>query len=145
MTRAADRVQPSRRRRRETAREAIGGYGTALELVDLAPEPSSADDIVAANVFHRAVVIGSTHHTWPPEGAEASLTSGGRVRARAACTADLAEIVCDVATLLGAVGERLLAGDRLITGSVVQVPIAPGEDLAADLGDLGRVAITISR
>jgi len=40
-------------------------------------------------------------------------------------------------------GERLEAGDRIITGSVVQVPIKGGDQVTADLGPLGRVEITI--
>jgi 2-keto-4-pentenoate hydratase len=39
-------------------------------------------------------------------------------------------------------GERLRAGDRLITGSVVQVPIARGDEVIADIGPLGRVKLT---
>ena len=40
--------------------------------------------------------------------------------------------------------ERLRAGDHLITGSVVQVPINHGDEVIASLGPLGRVALTIA-
>jgi 2-keto-4-pentenoate hydratase len=46
---------------------------------------------------------------------------------------------------LAAVGERLQPGDRLITGSVVQAPVRPGDRVTADLGPLGRVGLTIER
>jgi 2-keto-4-pentenoate hydratase len=40
-------------------------------------------------------------------------------------------------------GERLRPGDRIITGSIVQAPPAPGDRVAADLGPLGRVELAI--
>ena len=36
-----------------------------------------------------------------------------------------------------------LAGDRLITGSVVQVPIKVDDHVVADLGPLGQVQLSI--
>jgi catechol 2,3-dioxygenase-like lactoylglutathione lyase family enzyme len=67
------------------------------------------------------------------------------VRAEAASEADLAELVRVVARLLGAMGERLQTGDRIITGSVVQVAVRPGDEVVADLGDLGRVELVVAR
>ncbi len=46
--------------------------------------------------------------------------------------------------MLQAVGERLYAGDRLITGAVVQTPIAPGDDVIADFGALGKAQLAIA-
>jgi 2-keto-4-pentenoate hydratase len=40
-------------------------------------------------------------------------------------------------------GERLAEGDRVITGSIVQVPIQRGDEVAADLGALGSVRLTV--
>jgi hypothetical protein len=37
------------------------------------------------------------------------------------------QIVAQVAQLLAAVGELLLPGDRLITGSIAHLPVAAGE------------------
>jgi 2-keto-4-pentenoate hydratase len=71
------------------------------------------------------------------------LVDGVRV-ARAAVGRDHIEKAHSVADLLDAVGE-LRAGDRLITGSVVQVPVEPGSRVVADFGELGRVAIDVSR
>jgi hypothetical protein len=31
----------------------------------------------------------------------------------------------------------------MITGSVVQVPLEPGDEVVADLGPLGRIGLTI--
>jgi 2-keto-4-pentenoate hydratase/2-oxohepta-3-ene-1,7-dioic acid hydratase in catechol pathway len=38
----------------------------------------------------------------------------------------------------------LQAGDRLITGSVVQVQVKPGDHVIADVGGIGRVAVAIA-
>lgn len=119
----------------DEARAAIAGYGAALELVDLAEPPVEPEAIVAANVWHRAVVLAGGGATLA--GVEGRLLVDGEVRARAAAPADVADRVLVVARLLGALGERLQAGDRIITGSVVQVPVARGVEVVADLGALG--------
>jgi 2-keto-4-pentenoate hydratase len=131
---------------RETAGAAIAGFGAALELVDLgSPPPGDAERIVATNVWHRAFALGPLDGPPPAKGAEGRLTVNGEVRDSGPLPQDLTDLVQVVATLLGAVGERLQAGDRLITGSVVQVPVEPGDEVVADLGSLGRAAATVSR
>jgi 2-keto-4-pentenoate hydratase len=57
---------------------------------------------------------------------------------------DFGEAVRAVAALLGAMGERLEAGDRVITGSVVQLRVEPGDEVVAGLGQLGRVGLTVA-
>lgn len=52
--------------------------------------------------------------------------------------------VLAVARLLDELGERLEPGDRIITGSIVQVPVAVGREVTADLGALGRVRLTVT-
>jgi 2-keto-4-pentenoate hydratase len=126
------------------AREAIAGFGAALELVDLGAVADDAQRIVAANVFHRAFTLGPMHGALPPGVIEGRLTVNGEVRASDTSSRDFAEAVQSVAALLGAMGERLRVGDHLITGSVVQVPINHGDDVIASLGPLGQVALTIA-
>jgi 2-keto-4-pentenoate hydratase len=41
-------------------------------------------------------------------------------------------------------GERLLAGDRIIMGSVVQVPIEESDTVVADMAALGGVQLSIA-
>jgi 2-keto-4-pentenoate hydratase len=41
-------------------------------------------------------------------------------------------------------GERFRRGDRVITGSVVQVPVDEGDDVVADFGVLGRAQVAIA-
>jgi 2-keto-4-pentenoate hydratase len=130
---------------RDTAREAIGGYGAAFEFVDLATPPDDPESIVAANVFHRAFVLGRLDRTLALDGEfDGRLIVNGEVRAEAAGSRDFAELVRSVAALLGAMGEGLQAGDCLITGAVVQLPVEPGDEVVADLGPLGSTTAAIA-
>ena len=128
----------------DEARAAVTGYGAALEIVDLADASAPPESIVAQNVFHRAVAFGAFHGERPAGGTAARLIVGGQTRASASVDIDVAARVRAVARVLGAIGEHLRAGDRVITGSVVQVAIAPGDEVIADLGRLGQVAATIA-
>ena len=101
---------------------AIDGLGVGLELVDLARPPSDLEGIVAANVFHRAVAFGLAAPPAGPLDAEARSVVNGHVRAGGRARGDYGETVQTVARLLGAVGERLRRGGRILVGSVTQVP-----------------------
>jgi 2-keto-4-pentenoate hydratase len=131
---------------REEAGAAIAGFGAALELVDLGSPPAGdAERIVATNVWHRAFALGTLDRPPPAKAAEGRLIVNGDVRDAAPLSRDFIDLVQVVATLLGAVGERLQAGDSLITGSVVQVPVDPGDEVIADLGPLGAVQLTTAK
>jgi 2-keto-4-pentenoate hydratase len=97
--------------------------------------------VVAANVFHRAFALGPLDGSAPASGAEGRLTVNGELRAAAPIDADFDGLVAAVGELLSELGERLEPGDRLITGSVVQVPLAVGDRVIADLGPLGSVEL----
>jgi 2-keto-4-pentenoate hydratase len=127
-----------------SARDAIAGFGAALELVDLAAPPDDPHGVVAANVFHRAFALGPLDRLLPRGGVDGRLVVNGEVRAAAAASQDFADLVRTVARLLGAVGERLQAGDCLIAGSVVQLPLERGDEVIADFGALGRTHLAIA-
>jgi 2-keto-4-pentenoate hydratase len=59
-------------------------------------------------------------------------------RRKAAATVAIAE------HLLAAVGEQLEPGDRIITGSILHVPVTSGDDVVVDLGELREVGVTVS-
>jgi 2-oxopent-4-enoate/cis-2-oxohex-4-enoate hydratase len=62
-----------------------------------------------------------------------------------ALTGELVEIVRLTAELVGAHGERLSAGEVVITGSIVPgQPIAPGQRLEVELGPLGALSVAIA-
>jgi len=121
----------------------VGAYGAALELVDLDASLHDPEAIVAGNVFHRAVAFGPLHEPAPARGAEGRLAVNGELRASGTFDVDLPDLLWRVAALLEAMGERLAEGDRVITGSIVQVPIQRGDEVAADLGALGSVRLTV--
>jgi 2-keto-4-pentenoate hydratase len=100
--------------------------------------------LVAGNVFHRAVAFGPWRQALPNGTVDAALVVDGVERARDRVDADLADRLRAAARLLEAVGERLAIGDRIITGSVVQVPVERGNEIAADFGPLGTARLTIA-
>ncbi len=122
--------------------QAITGVGVALELVDLAG-PGDPEAVVAANIFHRAVAFGPFRLPPLPTGLRGRLLVNHRPAESAPVADGVAGRVAAAARVLAAMGERLRPGDRIITGSVVQVPVRPGDRVAADLGPLGRVELSI--
>jgi 2-keto-4-pentenoate hydratase len=121
---------------------AIGGYRAALELVDLAPALDTAVAVVATNIFHRAVAFGPRQERLGP-GAQGAASVGGERRAVADAPAQLGERLLAAARVLAETGHGLSAGDLVITGSIVQVPVAPGDRVTAEVSGLGAVTLTV--
>jgi 2-keto-4-pentenoate hydratase len=119
---------------------AIGGFAAALELVDLRQGRGSVESVLRANVLHRAFVLGPSHDE--PAGAVA-VSVDGALRAEGDVDFDVEERVAAVAYWLSALGERLEPGDRIITGSIVQVRVVPRDEVAVELGELGRLEVSI--
>ena len=119
---------------------AIAGYAAALELVDLGQGRGSLEAVIRANVVHRAFVLGPSHHD-PVRVARVYVN--GELRAEGIAELDLEERAEVVAYWLSALGEHLELGDRIITGSIVQVPVAPRDEVAVELDELGRLKVSI--
>ncbi len=124
--------------------EAIAAYAAALEIVDLTHLTGEPASVVVTNVFHRAVAFGPRRDALPGGPVGARLLVDGAERAADRASDALVDRLLAAARLLGAVGERLAAGDRVITGSVVQAPVERGEEVAADFGALGAARLTIA-
>lgn len=118
-----------------------GGFAAALELVDLDRPADDVEAVVAANVFHRAFVLSSSVPQLP-DPLRARVLVDGVPRAEGAAAYE-PTLLRRAAELLAAAGERLEPGDRVITGAIVQVPVAAGNDVEVDLGDLGRLSVSI--
>ena len=118
------------------------GYAAALELVDLGNANAGAELVVSTNIFHRAVAFGDTRARLPDQ-LDGRLVVDGVVRASASAQ-PIAGRLEEAEQVLATVDERLLDGDRVITGSVVQIPAQRGEHITADFGELGSVSLRLA-
>jgi 2-keto-4-pentenoate hydratase len=127
-------------------RDAVAGLSAAIELADVSFPPDDVRRILAGNIFQRHVLLGPVRpDVRDGSGVRARVVRDGEEIARtdnpAAITGEVLEVVRLTAELLAAVGERLRAGDVVITGSVVPpVQCAPGQAFAVELEPLGRLA-----
>lgn len=131
--------------------DAIGAVGAAIELANIHPPSDDLEEMLAGDIYHRAVILG------PKDPSRA----GGRrddLRARVIhdgetvadttefqqVTGDLVEILDHAASLLSAYGERLAAGDVVITGSVVPpIRIEPGQEVRFELEPLDAISVRV--
>jgi 2-keto-4-pentenoate hydratase len=133
----------------EEAAEAIGAFAPALEIVDLG-RLEDVEEILAGNVFHRAVVLGAPAEGSVAQslaGATARVAKGGEPAGEAApdATGAPGELLAIAARRLALVGERLRAGQVVICGSLLPpLPVAPGDRVALDLGELGSLEVSFS-
>jgi 2-keto-4-pentenoate hydratase len=130
---------------RAVAEAAIAGLGPAIEVADVDPSLTELTEIVAANVFHRAVLFGEPVAGVPIEGVTARVTLNGEPFGEAEpleATLDPPEVVRLIARTIGAGGERLISGDAIIAGTLVPPPVvSAGDELALDLGPLGSLSL----
>src|SRR5437868_1262792 len=139
---------------RAAAAAAIAALGPAIELADLNPPPDDVEVTLAGNIFHRHVILG------PPDPTRAGAKLDGlvgHVFRRGALAAkqenvealigEMIGIVQHVAGTLAAYGQRLRAGDVIITGSIVPPPfIEPDEtEFAYALEPIGGLKVNFSR
>ncbi|HWM08235.1 MAG TPA: fumarylacetoacetate hydrolase family protein [Solirubrobacteraceae bacterium] len=134
----------------EDARAAIGGLSAAIELVDLHPPPDDVRAVLAGNIFHRHVVLGPLdRRRSTADGITARLLIDGEPVAAnddpAALTGELVEIVRLTGETLAACGERLRAGQIVITGSMTPPqPVAAGQQVTVEAGALGTLALRLT-
>jgi 2-keto-4-pentenoate hydratase len=123
----------------------IAALAPAIELVDVGRPPGDYQSIIAANIFHRAFVLGPEQPAFPAEGVNVTLTVDDESRAEAAAPDQFGDVVELTARLLEAAGEHLDEGDIIIGGSLTQqVDVGSGDLVAADLGRLGRVEVRVT-
>lgn len=135
---------------REAAAAAIAGIGPAIELADVVVPPENAEDIVAANINHRLVVLGGFDRS--RAGARLDGLVGQVVRGTEvtevddleANTGKLVDIVRNVADTLADAGETLRAGEVIIAGSVTPPIFLERRDpgVSFELVGLGAVSVT---
>jgi 2-keto-4-pentenoate hydratase len=127
----------------DEAAAAIGGLGTAIEVVDLDVPMDDVEAILASDIFHRHVILG-------PARPHAGAVSGTiRVRDETltaddafAAPGDPVSAVRHVAAHVAAFGEALRAGDVIITGSIVPlIAVAPGDRVDYRNEPLGGLSV----
>lgn len=135
------------------AHAAICGVGAAIELanIDLPVDSAQVTEIVAGNIFHKAVVLGE------PDTSRSGLDITGLTAHIAvdglemAVTSDLEAltgaypwIVSTVADTLAASGLLLREGDAIITGSVIApIPVGAGAEFTFVLDPLEPLSVTV--
>jgi len=136
------------------AAAAVGALGPAIELADLDVPPNDVEAILTGNIYHRHVLLGPRDATRAGCKVEGVTGRVFRRGAEAARTSDpqanvgkLVEIVRHVADVLAAFGERLRAGEVIITGSIVPpLFVEPDEDgVAYELDPIGGVSVRFVR
>jgi 2-keto-4-pentenoate hydratase len=134
---------------REETQAAIAGLGPAIELADIDRPIEELEDVLAANIFQRGVVLG------PADPARAGGDITG-IRGRTVCdgaelgvtddpealTGELIEVIAHVATLLAELGETLRAGEVVIAGAVLpHVWPTPGQRVEVEIDPLGSLDV----
>jgi 2-keto-4-pentenoate hydratase len=118
----------------------------ALELTDPPDLDLGLEQILAGNIFHRAVAFGPRVETREP-GAGRILVNGEEQHALSAeqTAANLGAMVEAIERRLGDAGEQLQQGDRIITG-VLAPPhrASPGDTVRLELDALGGVELRFS-
>jgi 2-keto-4-pentenoate hydratase len=115
----------------------------ALELVDPPDLDLGLEQILAGNIFHRAVAFGPRVETREP-GAGRILVNGVEQHSLSAdqTAANLSAMIEVVAGRLEAAGEELHPGDRIITG-ILAAPYeaSSGDTVRLELDSLGGVEL----
>jgi 2-keto-4-pentenoate hydratase len=127
---------------------AVDALAPALELVDLDTPLDDLHAILAGNVFHRGVLVGefdTTRAGAALDGLEVAVRRNGEEAGAvpvAKAYADLDRTVGFVVRRLRLMGEALRAGEFVIAGSLTPiVPVAAGDEVEADFGELGTLEL----
>ncbi len=118
----------------------------ALEVADTPDLSWDVSRILAGNIFHRAVAFGPRVEAAAPGAARVLVNGEERERVPADRTgAHLEAMVTAVGERLEAAGERMSAGDRIITGVLAPPPaVAAGDVVRLELEALGTVELAFS-
>jgi len=136
----------------EEAAGAIGALGAAIEIADVDVLLDDLEEVVAGDIFHRAVILGA-----PDVGRAGGQADGllGRVVRDGiaqefvddpeSVIGRLVDLACHVAGFLSACGERLRAGNVIIAGSLTPpVWVEPGQRVLFQLEPLEALEVSFA-
>jgi len=134
---------------RDAAKNAIAGIAPAIELADVDFPPDDVEAILKGNIYQRHVLLAPCDKTRARcvlDGLTATVARNGNEIARTAdtqeATGDVVDIVRQVADMLSAFGERLRAGQVIMTGSITPpLWVEPGEEILFNLDPVGSVSV----
>jgi 2-keto-4-pentenoate hydratase len=138
----------------DAALAAIKEILPAIELADLdpVPTPDNLDAVLAGDIFQRHVVLcGNTRFGGSVDGLTSRVIRRGEVVNTTtdpeALTGKLVDIVAHVANTLAAFGEKLSAGDVIITGSITPPPMIEADEteFTHALDPIGEVTVSFTR
>lgn len=133
----------------ETTRGAIAAIGPAIEVADVHFVPEDVEEILADNIFNRHVILGKTD----------SSRAGGKLNGLIgyvsyndeelppvtdlqALTGSMIDLVQHVVNTLSIFGERLRAGDVIITGSIVPpLSVAANDSVSYKLEPVDSISV----
>jgi 2-oxo-3-hexenedioate decarboxylase len=118
----------------------VARIGVALEVVDLDLPLDDVEEVVAANIFHRAVAFGS--RVAPVSPARAVFRVDEEERAVVDEFEAPADTLAFVDRFLRGVGRELAPGELVIAGALVAaVPVQPGDTVSLQLDGIGSVEL----
>jgi 2-keto-4-pentenoate hydratase len=136
---------------RDAAQAAIEAIAPAIEMVDLASQPSDPGEVLEGGFAHRAVLLGPRREGFDLSGIATTVTANGEPFAseddpQGAVGGDILGLVRHAADYVGAFGERLAAGQFLITGSTIAPPpkVQAGRRYVYELAGVGSVEVTLT-
>jgi 2-keto-4-pentenoate hydratase len=125
--------------------------GAAIELADVDPPPEDIGDVLAGNIFHRAVILGEPDPTRTDGGVAGLRARVARGSSELVDTSDLETLTGEIVSILGhaaallrSVGESLRAGEVVIMGSVVPpIPVRPGDEITFELAPMAPISVRV--
>ena len=121
----------------------LARIGAALEVVDFDRGLDDVEEVVAANVFQRAVAFGSLVGAKKP--GDAVFALNGEERARISEFEAPADTLAFVARFLSEAGAELAPGDRVIAGALAApTPVSPGDVASFAVAGIGSVELAFT-
>lgn len=130
-------------------REAIIALAPAIEVADVDPPPEEVEEVLAANIFHRGVVLGARDPARAGadlDGLQPRITvDGDEVEPPTDMehlTGRLVDVVSHLAGLALAAGEQIRAGDVVICGSITPpLSLFPGAEVEFHLAPFDPISV----